>query len=1132
MSASIHIDHKDSDSVNGNASILTASTQYNDQLAQRQAEVRAALNDLYGGDVHVGGDGDYRNNKISSYNDDMNPGVRSANANASGTYAYNHSTSNSNRYSNPSPQLQLAFEMGMSMDDGESLSFDPLVVHDTDATGVQDTGINRNEHEHEHEHEHYSPIMDDGESSSSSDGDSLSSFSLSLLGDMNLNTSASLVVSPNDLTSKAAMNNTHGYGVGNESVIEAETDPNSVLMSSARQQTSLHQASNAANHLTPVQEVTDGNAKSVHNNTMQSKHDHDAKKKKDSNNNDAHQNKEIQDLQTLKTNLEEQITILQADQVLLARSPTKYQVELDSMRLVADQVQIEAKERIMAAEMERDEVRNRFEDLLRNGNGTNGGGGGADSGEGHHGIAYQRVLYALLEQLCLLEESGLRKDASYPMDHVVKDAMKVTFETQTQIPMLMNQQYPEMEERIQQYLERLAKGCGSSNLIDSILSEEGQDRGVDVSEIASPTGNYVSAGVDTEGLVSNMQTLHNDIPSSLIVEQSHSHSQMQLQLHTHSSTVSLHQTMSELQLENASLKGSNQHMNEQLDRYKQQLQSLRASSAIQANHSNSIYAPSPSLSSSTVNTNHNHFNEGYKELKQSNLQLSRQIQILSESKQAVEEENAIVVQRCVVLENVAEDATRECERLHHLGEGTESIQRERDELLALHANYDEVAARREEEHDTLRKEMKDELEALQGKCNTLVESSVALEKEVESLKKRKIVLESELESVNCFVEKQQEELSKQSLQSSLEREKEWPQQEDQIVQLSPELNRLTEDRDELLGEVKKLQECCKIAEKSSSELEDECNRLRNLNAMIKAKIEMTESDLHMTKKENSSFAKEISSLRKEFDSTRNENVSLSDIKTDMQIKLKELEDECLGYKASLAKLENEFSEVVSLRIELQKQNDIFSDELSSKDVALTNANENLSEILTEKNTVESQLEELRTKAGSLKEQLNHLQPRIQQQEKRVVFEEEISPINGSCRKWVQGYNSQQGSVGVQTPEASGFGYDSWALLDSTQKAITHPGESLTPGEVGSIKSIDDQLERIKHAKERAMRTLKNVSNLQSSASKQSKKHKFDGRPEIAVSSNKSMNTGTSRIEETEAFVNDILNSCGKQTLAL
>ena len=178
-----------------------------------------------------------------------------------------------------------------------------------------------------------------------------------------------------------------------------------------------------------------------------------------------------------------------------------------------------------------------------------------------------------------------------------------------------------------------------------------------------------------------------------------------------------------------------------------------------------------------------------------------------------------------------------------------------------------------------------------------------------------------------------------------------------------------------------------------------------------------------------------------------------------------------------------------------------------------------------------------------------------------MFEDVISPIHGSSRKSllrvnigsttnINGQPQTRELVGIQTPDSSNFGPRSgrWSILDSSS---TTPANKIPPSplvdssvltDVGSFKSIDDQLERIKFAKERATRTLENVSNLQSSKSKHKYKNRHshgqdlnetDGgslHPSLR-SSLKSTRADVSSIEETEAFVNDILNSCGKQTLA-
>jgi len=90
-------------------------------------------------------------------------------------------------------------------------------------------------------------------------------------------------------------------------------------------------------------------------------------------------------------------------------------------------------------------------------------------------------------------------------------------------------------------------------------------------------------------------------------------------------------------------------------------------------------------------------------------------------------------------------------------------------------------------------------------------------------------------------------------------------------------------------------------------------------------------------------------------------------------------------------------------------------------------------------------------------------------------------------------------------------------------AFTHGGAP------DSVQSMDDRLERIKFASERAMRTLKNITNTKqklvapplANVSSIGSASKVQVRNQTILAPSKSMS-----LDETEAIVRDVLNSCG------
>ena len=1030
---------------------IAGGLQYNDRLAQRQAEVRTALEELYG-------------------------------------------TASAAVSPSPSPT---AHTVGRSIlldddddDDDGSLSFDALVVHDS-GDGINmnimhpTSSLHQHQHEHQHENQHHYNV-DNGEDDSGNDSDSetdsgsASSFSLSELGDDSTSSIGTMDIN-NHTTTAAAAQTTTSSTSHHEAYRTQENTPSNVMIHKSMNRTPLNPHPNPPQHYTHHGNTNDESSIN-NNNTYKTQIK-------------ALQN-QLQNLQTQNNNLQEEVDLGKADKVLL--SPTKYQVELDSMRLVADQLQIEAEERVAIVENECMHLRTRLDAVLLEGRAdanANNYEFDLQEQEQHAAAAgWRMVFYSLVEQLCLLEESGLRKDATLRMDQLVKDVVGMMADVG--------------DEELEEYLHRLEQGCGSNNVLDSIVSQE-----ADASPFSpmasnksspSPAGKYVSVGVDTE-----------DLQSPSVVD---------FDRHYPSNSLP---SISELQLENASLKGSNEHMKEQIGHYKQQLVSLKASS-------NGV-SFSPLITNNLTTRPHDN------ELKQENAQLHQEIHILTEGQRVVEEENFKVVQRCVELENVAEDATRECEGLMEtLGQVEKelrSVEDERDELMILHEAYEEATNNQEIENRRFRDEVTRDHHVLQDKYDTLMESSNAFEQLLDSLGCTKVRLEAELEDAKGLAAKQSDEMV--SLQSELGRaESERPDMEDKLMKLSEENQALAGERDDLLKKIEELQKSSNAVGNNTVVLEDDCSRLRNLNSMIKAKIEVTESELSKVKEQNSDFVKQISSLRRECDSVRIENVFLSDTKTDIQVELRNYEKKCTDLNALVARVEKELGKVISLRDELQKQNASLMEQVSSKEEALKNANEQICGLSKEKVDMESTNENLVSECSELKERLKN--EAIVAEQKRVVLMEETRSSVGSSRTGTlpprKQYYASQGTVGVQTPK-SGDGPRTMnrtfptssaptptptlstvrsSLFNSLQKSGTNACLAFTPGSAGSMQSMDDQLERIKFAKERAMRTLKNVSTVLT-------KTKATGSTTLSSKT-------TRRLDETEAIVNEILNSCGKQKL--
>jgi len=984
------------------------TSQYNDLLAQRQADVRSALQELYG-TVHQ-----HDNQEIGQEHQD------------SITHPIN-------------PVMVLDY--GNDDTDVQSLSFDPLVLQDSDDGGDFHPQYNQIQN---HNHNHGLDIAEHDGDSTGSGSSSVSSFSLSELCDGS---------------------------------IGLETH-NPLLNATA----SVHHDVYAGNNLQIMQT--------------------------------ANLQQKIDELNEENNHLQEELEMQKAEKALL--SPTKYQVELDSMRIVAEQVQVEADEEIQILHREREIMSYELEQLkqqqqeqgqrqrqnIHTNTNTNQAVCPNEPNAGdNNGKMWECAFHSLLEQICLLEESGLRKDATLRMDHVIRDAL-VGIETESGL--IVESSSLEESMGMSECLERLAKGCGSSNMLDSVVSREGkyEDGANDTNHLGTvassiardshgsesqETGKYVSVGVDTDDLKS--LGLFSPATSSANVSASIS------------MTPFLQQTVSELQLENASLKGSNEHMKEQIVRYKQKVQSLKDSTAQNTSFVSPVFGARAGTHQYAQNENG---------LKQKSAQLQQEIYILTENQRVVEEENCNVVQRCVELENVAEDATRECEelivKLAGAEDELEKLQDDREKLLTLHAAYEKATNKHELENHNFQDEMTNEFRALQDKCDGLIESSSVLEGEVDSLTRVKSKLTVELKDAKGSLEKKCKELN--SLESQLLHiQEQQPDREDQVEVLKRECNTLKDEKIELKQQVKILQQRRQV----SGDLEDECSRLRNLNGMIKAKIEMTEAELAKVKEENYKHVKKLTTIEADCDAMRCENVSLSDTKTDMEMEMKKYENGLADQKAVAARVELELGRTISMRDDLQKHNVKLREQLDELRKQSDAAKSSLKELQSENNTWKVTFAEERNKiVGGARG------------ESRITNFTERKPFTS-----VEGRPNQTQSAGVQTPQTTSPG-DFETPAPSSFRNVSFDAKSpsftnttmLRPA--ATMQSMDDQLERIKFAKERVMRTLNNVSNLQ---------QKNSPLESTAKKSIPAKAYGKSRLDETEAFVKNILDSCGKQALS-
>jgi predicted nucleic acid-binding Zn-ribbon protein len=228
---------------------------------------------------------------------------------------------------------------------------------------------------------------------------------------------------------------------------------------------------------------------------------------------------------------------------------------------------------------------------------------------------------------------------------------------------------------------------------------------------------------------------------------------------------------------------------------------------------------------------------------------------------------------------------------------------------------------------------------------------------------------------------------------------------------------------------------------------------------------------------------QVSLLSSQLESARIENVALSDDKSDLDMELHSLKEELTRVKEELTSSNNRVAEIsksyddsTKANLDLQEKMNNMKLELEAK----SNLQEELDQITLSRNELQSKVDEfeLRLKEAS------------ELQVSNVTSHTTTPPSSGQLSLGVP-HSSISHTAGVQTPSS----------------AMYSPTSTDAPG---STQSMDNRLDRIKFASERALRTLKNISNVQARHSQELK------------------NARMSKLDETEAFVLDILNNCGKQ----
>jgi DNA repair exonuclease SbcCD ATPase subunit len=459
---------------------------------------------------------------------------------------------------------------------------------------------------------------------------------------------------------------------------------------------------------------------------------------------------------------------------------------------------------------------------------------------------------------------------------------------------------------------------------------------------------------------------------------------------------------------------------------------------------------------------------------------------LVEEKSCFENENKNITAKCVELEKIAMDATVECEvlskRVVELESDLFHMSEERDEIFLLQEQFEKATKQKESCMQQDLDDLQEDLKRMEEKVHKLKNDKGALDAEMNVLNSANKNLKMEIEGLTNELEDERAENKKLHIQVQEYIDKCSRLEDTLITKERNELD-LIQERTELHATTNELQKRISSLEESCCTFEEESGRLRNINQLLKTKLEDQEKEYGPKLKSLINVQQQVSTLSSQLESARIENVALSDAKSDLDMELHSLKEELTRVKKELASSNNRIQEISMAYDDSTKANL----ELREKVVRMNLELEAKSNLQQELDQITLSRNELQYKIDAFELQLKEAN---EEQLSSAASHASTPPSSGQLLLGAP-HSSMSHTAGVQTPVG---------LMYS-------PSSSTAPG---STQSMDDRLDRIKIASERALRTLKNISNVQARHSQEMK------------------NARISKLDETEAFVLDILNSCGKR----
>ena len=804
--------------------------------------------------------------------------------------------------------------------------------------------------------------------------------------------------------------------------------------------------------------------------------------------------------------------------VLINNNEKKYQVELENMRQVTEQVQNEADEKIQQLQNEYldlqqmlHEAQNHVQTLQQEQHQH-----GQQERVVHHHLHrdeqqndkeeqyWKNCFNALVEQLCQLEESGQWKSHDICIDEIVLECMKEEKHCNgmRMTNMSNNINSNSNEIMIGDRLRRLSQSSRKKQRKDIHQHQKQQSTMDEMVQTTTPEFETASSGPASymSPILHQYQNSHHDDIDALNC--SISQPKLDSSASYATTTISKDQ-MNHLLMENTKLRTSLDEMKYEITDYKEQIQSLQGfkeqllspitTTAVSNEFHETNHHPDNEIMMKMTTISSPAFDDTLDQMNKTNAKLQQENVILSQGQSFMEQENIRLAQRSVELETIAEEATKECERLHiefqQMKTDLQSCQTEKDDIIVklqskVHDLQNQLC-----QNQSIFKELHD----LKRQHNIVNQSKLDLEHQLDLLVKEKeqlqmIVNEATVEIRNskAIIEEKENQLEQMQSNARVEADQVTSdlqrltqehdvlkEQSNQIAQdatqYQQKFEEVIKENDTILCEKNILQEKLKYAENEMEtfsiknvENEDECRRLRNLNTMIKSKVESNKSNIEGIVNERDELKRRLTLLQSSLEVIRTENVTLSDSKSDLQMKVGRLEEEIKNFNMRSSHLDREKEEMLIL---LDKK----EHGIKEQQAALETNQEQLRTISSEKNQHYRELKKLKKAVLAFRSQVDEKlkakdNERTQLTESLETIRKEMHGVVSKLKQEINSLLCEKEKEGQKVKDLEACLLENRNKLDSAMKDIEKNIAKNNELEV-SLTSCHKEVELLLHEKE-------------------------------------------------------------------